>query len=131
LTGNIEIAKDMLKTLNLYHTAEVLNELFEKAREKSMTCEKFLEEMLKLEIKEREKRKLEKRLKHASFPEYKTLDEFDLSEQQSLSERQLNQLKELSWLEQGFNIIFLGPPGVGNYRKYFLIERDEAVAHIN
>lgn len=104
MTGNIEIAKDMLKTLNLYHTAEVLNELFEKAREKSMTCEKFLEEMLKLEIKEREKRKLEKRLKHASFPEYKTLDEFDLSEQQSLSERQLNQLKELSWLEQGLFI---------------------------
>ena len=92
MIGNIEIAKDMLKTLNLYHTAEVLNELFEKAREKSMTCEKFLEEMLKLEIKEREKRKLEKRLKHASFPEYKTLDEFNLSEQQSLSERQLNQL---------------------------------------
>ena len=63
--------------------------------------------------KGREKRKLEKRLKLASFPEYKTLSEFNLSEQQSLSERQLNQLKELIWLEQGYNIIFLGPPGVG------------------
>jgi DNA replication protein DnaC len=113
LLGNIEITRDMLKTLNMYHTAEILNELFEKAREKSMTCEKFLEEALREEIKAREKRKLEKRLKHASFPEYKTLDEFNLSEQQSLSGRQLNQLKELSWLEQGYNIIFLGPPGVG------------------
>lgn len=97
----------------MYHTSEVLNDLFEKAREKSLTYEKFLEETLNGEIKGREKRKLEKRLKLASFPEYKTLSEFNLSEQQSLSQKQLNQLKELIWLEQGYNIIFLGPPGVG------------------
>jgi DNA replication protein DnaC len=52
-------------------------------------------------------------MKWASFHEYKTLDEFDLSEQQSLSKRQFNQIKELTWLEQGYNLILLGPPGVG------------------
>jgi DNA replication protein DnaC len=103
----------MLKTLNLYHTAEVLNEILEKAREQSFTCERFLEEALREELKGREERKLGKRLKQAFFPEYKTLVQFNLSEQQSLGERQLNQLKELSWLEQGYNIVFLGPPGVG------------------
>jgi DNA replication protein DnaC len=113
LAGNIEATLNMLKTLNMYHTAEVLNELIEKARQNSLTCEKFLEEILSEELKGREKRKLEKRLKQAFFPEYKTLPEFNLAEQQSLSERQLNQLKELTWLEQGYNIIFLGPPGVG------------------
>lgn len=113
MAGNIETTRNMLKTLNMYHTAEILNELFEKARDKSLTYEKFLEEVLQEEIKGREKRKLEKRLKQASFPEYKTLQDFNLSEQQSLSQRQLNQLRELSWLEQGYNIIFLGPPGVG------------------
>lgn len=113
MIGNIEATRSMLKTLNMYHTAEVLNDILEKAREKSLTCEKFLEEALRQEIMGREKRKLDKRLKQAFFPEYKSLSEFNLSEQQSLSERQLNQLKELSWLEQGYNIIFLGPPGVG------------------
>jgi DNA replication protein DnaC len=103
----------MLKALNMYHISEGLEGLLEKARERSQTCEKFLEEILKEEIKGREKRKLEKRLKQASFPEYKTLSEFNLSEQQSLSERQANQIKELAWLEQGYNIVFLGPPGVG------------------
>jgi DNA replication protein DnaC len=41
------------------------------------------------------------------------LDEFNLDEQQSLSKKQLNQLKELTWIEQLYNIILLGPPGVG------------------
>lgn len=113
MIGNIEATTNMLKTLNMCHTSEILNELLENARKKSLTCEKFLEEILKEELKGREKRRLEKRLKQAFFPEYKTLSEFNLSEQKSLSERQLNQLKELTWLEQGYNIIFLGPPGVG------------------
>ena len=113
MATSLDTTISMLKTLNMYNTSECLNELFEKAREKSFTYEKFLEEILKEEIKGREKRKFEKRLKQASFPEYKTLSEFNLSEQQSLSERQMNQLKELTWLEQGYNIIFLGPPGVG------------------
>ncbi|RUU70031.1 ATP-binding protein, partial [Mesorhizobium sp. M7A.F.Ca.MR.362.00.0.0] len=44
---------------------------------------------------------------------YKTLDEFKIAEQQSLSTRQIEQLKELTWLEQQYNMILLGPPGVG------------------
>ena len=39
-------------------------------------------------------------------------DEFDLNEQPSLSKRQFNQ-QELSWIEQGYNLILLGPTGVG------------------
>ena len=113
MTTTIVSIKTVLKTLNLNHLGEALEELLMKAREKSFTCEKFLEEALREEIKGREKRKLEKRLKQAFFCEYKTLAEFDLSEQRSISERQLNQLQELAWLEQGYNIICLGPPGVG------------------
>lgn len=105
--------KAMLKTVNLNHAAEALNELIEKSIEKKLTCEKFLEEVLTREVQEREKRKLEKRLKQACLPEYKTLDAYNLDEQVTLSERQFNQLKELSWLENGFNLIMLGAPGVG------------------
>lgn len=36
-----------------------------------------------------------------------------MNEQPSLSKRQYNQLKELSWIEQGYNLILLGPTGVG------------------
>lgn len=52
-------------------------------------------------------------MKWARFPYIKTLSEFKLEEQAAITERQLMQLKELSWLEQQYNLILLGPPGVG------------------
>jgi DNA replication protein DnaC len=73
----------------------------------------FLNSILEYEQKRREEKLLERRLKWAAFPSHKTLDEFNLDEQRSLSRKQLNQLKELTWIEQLYNIIFLGPPGVG------------------
>lgn len=69
--------------------------------------------ILEYEQKRREEKLQEKRLKWAAFPFRKSLDEFNLDEQQSLSKKQLNQLKELTWIEQLYNIILLGPPGVG------------------
>ncbi|PAF16912.1 ATP-binding protein, partial [Shouchella clausii] len=41
------------------------------------------------------------------------LDEFELKDQNVLTARQLTQLRELSWLEQQYNLILLGPPGIG------------------
>ena len=108
-----EDLKSMLKTLNMYNAAGQLEELLKQSSEKSLSYEKFLEKIFKSELNGREQKRLENRLKWASFYEYKTIEEFDLSEQQSLSQRQLNQIKELTWLEQGYNLIFLGPPGVG------------------
>ena len=56
---------------------------------------------------------MERRLKWARFPYQKTLLEFSIEAQNSLSERQLTQLQEINWLEQQYNLILLGPPGVG------------------
>lgn len=103
----------MLKTLNMSHAVGALDSIIESSIEDSYSRERFLEEILKEEIKGREKKKFERMLKLACFPEYKTLDEFNLEEQITLSKKQFNQLKELSWLEKGFNLIFLGAPGVG------------------
>jgi len=109
----IDNLKIMLKTANLHHVAEQIEELLNIPLDQSMSYEKFLERILQCEIKGREEKRFERRLKYAMFPEYKTLDEFDLNEQPSLSRRQFNQLKELSWVEQGYNLILLGPTGVG------------------
>lgn len=56
---------------------------------------------------------MKKRMKWARFPFVKSLDEFELKGQNVLTARQLTQLIELSWLEQQYNIILLGPPGIG------------------
>ena len=122
MQATIESLKTSLRTVNLHNAAEQIEELLNISLEESISYEKFLERILQCEIKGREKKRFERRLKHAMFPEYKTLDEFDLNEQPSLSRRQFNQLKELSWIEQGYNLILLGPTGVGNYQKHLFIE---------
>lgn len=38
---------------------------------------------------------------------------FNLEEQESLNQKEFNQLKELAWGEQLFNVILMGPPGIG------------------
>lgn len=113
LGSHLENSMSMLKTLNMSHAVGALDSIIESSIEDSYSRERFLEEILKEEIKGREKKKFERMLKLACFPEYKTLDEFNLEEQITLSKKQFNQLKELSWLEKGFNLIFLGAPGVG------------------
>lgn len=109
----LTIAQERLKTLQLSETARYLPTLVQEAEINHMSYVSFLISILEYEQKRREEKQLEKRLKWAAFPSHKTLDEFDLDEQQSLSKKQLNQLKELTWIEQLYNIILLGPPGVG------------------
>lgn len=109
----IDSIKSMLKTVNLHNVAAQIEEILNKSLNQSVSYEKFLENLLICETKGREEKRFERHIKQASFPEYKTLDEFDLKEQPSLSKRQFNQLRELSWIEQGYNLILLGPTGVG------------------
>lgn len=106
-------AQERLKALRLSESAHYLPDLVQEAESNDMTYLGFLNKMLEHEQKRREEKLIERRLKWAAFPSYKTLEDFNLEEQQSLSKKQLNQLKELTWIEQIYNIVLLGPPGVG------------------
>lgn len=110
---SIEDLQRQLQSLRLSETSSELPTFLRKAESHSWTYQEFLRELLTYEEKRREEKMIEKNLKWAKFPFQKTLDEFDIKELPSLSERQLRQLQELTWLEESFNLIFLGPPGVG------------------
>ncbi|MEQ6376782.1 IS21-like element helper ATPase IstB [Bacillaceae bacterium S4-13-56] len=105
--------QDMMRNLRLAETANHLPTLIRAAEEKDSSFTQFLLDVATYEQHRREAKQLEKRLKWATFPFYSTLDEFNLEEQKSLSNKKLNQLKDLTWVEQLYNIILLGPPGVG------------------
>ncbi|PAV27840.1 ATP-binding protein [Virgibacillus profundi] len=102
-----------LKSLRLAETADHLPVLLQEAESNDETYASMLMKMVDYEQLRRDEKQVEKRLKWATFPYQKTLDSFDVSEQQSISKKQFNKLKELLWIEQLFNIILLGPPGVG------------------
>lgn len=105
--------KTTMQTLKLPTAADTLNEFLMQAEEKQWTNQELLSRLFTQELNSREQKRLEKHLKLASFPDYLPLEGFDLSEQPSISQKQFNQLKELHWLEQAYNLIVLGPPGVG------------------
>ncbi len=108
----MELAQQ-LKTLKINEAANVLDEILLKSQEENHTYQQFLDRLLSFEIKKREQKDLEKRLKWAAFPEIKRLEDFDTTKQPAISNKQLNQLKELLWMEHAYNLILLGPPGVG------------------
>ncbi|HAJ3957479.1 IS21-like element helper ATPase IstB [Fictibacillus sp. Mic-4] len=113
MNSTLRDLQDRFRHLRMAETANGLPGLLRKAEQSSWTYHEFLEELLTYELTRREEKNIERRLKWAKFPYQKTLDEFRMEEQRSISTRQLNQLRELNWLEQQYNLILLGPPGVG------------------
>ena len=119
--------QELLKSLRLGETAEQLPLLLENAEKNDDTYATFLESVMNYEKQRREENKIERHMKWATFPYHKTLEQFHLNEQKSLSKKQFNQLKELLWIEQLYNLILLGPPGVGNYVKYNIMKRNKNI----
>lgn len=109
----MESLQQQLYNLRLSETSKELITFLRNAETHSWTYQEFLHELLTYEEKRREEKMIEKHLNWAKFPYQKSLEEFKLEELPSLSKRQLKQLQELSWLEENYNLIFLGPPGVG------------------
>lgn len=105
--------EETLKSLRLSETAEYLPELLKKAENQSLSYTQFLMEVMAYEQRRRGEKLIERRMKWATFPNYQTLNEFSLSEQPSLTKKQFNQLVDLAWLDQLYNLILLGPTGVG------------------
>lgn len=74
-------------------------------------------ESIELFLLEQQRLRIEKqnilRRKRASLPAEKTLTTFDFGFQRSVSKEQMLRLSDMTWVEQAFNVCFLGPPGVG------------------
>jgi DNA replication protein DnaC len=73
------------------------------------SVEVFLAEQQRLRT---EKQNLIRR-RRANLPAEKTLKTFDFGFQRSVSKEQMLRLSDMTWVEQAFNICFLGPPGIG------------------
>lgn len=108
-----DLLKQLMRSLHLSATATVIETLILTSEQNHDSYQSFLNKVFDYELKKREERKIQKLYKLARLPFNMTLDDFNIDEQQSLTLKQLNQLKELAWLDEAYNIIFLGPPGVG------------------
>lgn len=102
-----------MKAVRLVESSDALPQLIKKAETQELSYSQFLLSVMTYEQQWRSEKVIEKRLKWASFPIYKTLEEFSLQEQPTLKKQSFNQLTDLAWLDQLYNLILLGPTGVG------------------
>ena len=73
----------------------------------------FLTRLVELELIDRERRMIERRIKAAKFPAVKSLDSFDFKAIPSLNKMQVLELARCEWVGRRENVIALGPSGTG------------------
>jgi DNA replication protein DnaC len=102
-----------LSRLKLPRMADCVDALAQEAAKREWTYLEFLDHLLDTEVSARYERDVAMKTKLAHFPFIKTLDQFDFAFQPTVNERQVRELATLTFVANGENVLFLGPPGVG------------------
>jgi DNA replication protein DnaC len=68
---------------------------------------------LDIQYRHKQSKSSDLRVRNARFPRIKTLEEYDFSQQEGVTADQMRRLCDFVWLEQAFNVVFLGAPGLG------------------
>ena len=98
-----------LKTLKL---PTFLREYEKQARQcatEGLDHVQFLARLVEMEMIDRERRMVERRIKAAKFPAAKSLDSFDFKAIPKLNNMQVLELARCEWIERRENVIALGP----------------------
>lgn len=108
-----EALEQNLKTLKLRHLRDKLDEINELALQEEPSYLDFLAYLAQKEVEGRKTTQRQRRLKAARFPALRTIDDFDFTFQNSVSQQNIRDLATLAFVKSRENLILLGPPGVG------------------
>jgi len=108
-----EIIKKHLKHLRLSAIHDNFDKEINNAENNKISYLELSKNLFETEINHRVQKDKERRTKQARLPLAYNLDLYDYTFENGLEKQQLNQLRELKWLEQNFNIVLMGPSGTG------------------
>jgi DNA replication protein DnaC len=108
-----EAIKNHCKQLNLSAISDQLDNVITEAEINQISHLELVRKLFETEIEHRMKKDKERRIKQARLPLSYNLDLYDFTSDNGLEKQQMNQLRELNWLEQNFNLILMGPSGTG------------------
>ena len=109
----MERIRDNLAALKMKHTLVILDNYLERAVKDDLHIVEVLDHIFTEEANSKRRRAYETQLMTSGFPLKKGLASFDFDFQPSIDKRQIDELATMRFLENGENIVFLGPPGVG------------------
>jgi DNA replication protein DnaC len=111
-----------LKRLKLPAVSENLEMREREARELNLGYIEFLSLLIQDEIASREENILQKRMQTGSLNPCFTFESFDFRfNNEALSSQTIRDLATCHFIERKQNLVFCGPPGIGNYVKYLLM----------
>ena len=99
-----------LKSLRLPTVLREYGKLARQAAAEGLDHVQFLARLIELEMIDRERRMIERRIKAAKFPAVKSLDFKAIP---ALNKMQVLELARCEWVERRENVIALGPSGTG------------------
>lgn len=102
-----------LKSLRLPTVLREYGKLARQAAAEGLDHVQFLARLIELEMIDRERRMIERRIKAAKFPAVKSLDSFDFKAIPALNKMQVLELARCEWITRRENVIALGPSGTG------------------
>ena len=102
-----------LKSLRLPTVLREYGKLAKQAATEGLDHVQFLARLIELEMIDRERRMIERRIKAAKFPAVKSLDSFDFKAIPAVNKMQVLELARCEWVERRENVIALGPSGTG------------------
>jgi DNA replication protein DnaC len=96
--------RDRLESLGLHAMVEQYDQIAEA---------EWLPWLLELEEQERQRRSLERRRKTARLGRFKAMADFDFDWPKRLDHKLVSELFTLKFVDQGLNVVLVGPNGVG------------------
>lgn len=105
--------KQLCSQFKLAGIAGGLDQVISQAEKETTGFMQFTLELLRAEAQHRLGKDEARRLKTAGLPKNADLDYYDTGVNNGLTPARLNQLRELNWVDQLFNMVLLGPSGTG------------------
>jgi DNA replication protein DnaC len=110
---DLDSTRQSLEHLGLLHAAERLGELLSEAAKQNLATHRVLDQLLAVELGQREERRIKTSLKLSGLPPGQTLGNFDFAFQPGVEKSRIETLATCSWIREHETVLIQGPPGVG------------------
>jgi DNA replication protein DnaC len=105
--------RDQLRLLGLRHTGETLDDLISLATKNRWGTQQILEYVARVELEDRARRSLERRLGHSRLGRFKPMADFDWAWPKRIDREAVDAALRLDFLEKAHNIVLVANQGLG------------------
>lgn len=111
--SNADYIRSKMKQFKLVDMREQYPDLIAEARSSGMDYEEFLIKLLEVEDDGKHERRMARLKAGAHFEAERQLEDIDYHFNPSIDKGKIDELSTLSFMEEGENVLIIGPPGVG------------------